>query len=108
MADSTTPRPPTSTRTWNAAPTLAAAAVFVCAFLFASPAAAQEPFLTFQQQLRPSGPKGPSLLKSHSGDAPMLVKANEIDYDYTNDRVAAVGNVQIYYNGATIEAGAKR
>jgi LPS-assembly protein len=34
----------------------------------------------------------------------MLVKANEVDYDYTNHRVAAVGNVQIYYNGATIEA----
>ena len=37
-------------------------------------------------------------------DAQMLVKANEVDYDYTNRRVAAVGNVQIYYNGATIEA----
>ena len=34
----------------------------------------------------------------------MLVKANEVDYDYTNHRVAAVGNVQIYSNAATIEA----
>ena len=27
----------------------------------------------------------------------MLVRADEINYDYTNERVAAVGNVQIYY-----------
>ena len=34
----------------------------------------------------------------------MLVQAGEIRYDYTNNSVAAVGNVQIYYGGATIEA----
>ena len=34
----------------------------------------------------------------------MLVRANEINYDYTNDRVSAVGNVQIYFGGATLEA----
>ena len=34
----------------------------------------------------------------------MLVQANEIRYDYTNNTVAAVGNVQLYYNGATVEA----
>jgi LPS-assembly protein len=34
----------------------------------------------------------------------MLVQATEIDYDYTNHRVSAVGNVQIYYGGSTIEA----
>jgi LPS-assembly protein len=33
----------------------------------------------------------------------MLVRADEIDYDYTNDRVSAVGNVQIYYAGSTLE-----
>jgi LPS-assembly protein len=37
-------------------------------------------------------------------DAPMLVQAAEIRYDYTNNTVSAVGNVQIYYNGSTIEA----
>ena len=31
----------------------------------------------------------------------MLVQADEIDYDYANQRVAAVGNVQIYYGGST-------
>ena len=34
----------------------------------------------------------------------MLVKANEIDYDYANHRVSAVGNVQIYYSNSTLEA----
>ena len=34
----------------------------------------------------------------------MLVQATEIKYDYTNNSVAAVGSVQIYYGGATIEA----
>ena len=37
-------------------------------------------------------------------NAPMLVQATEIRYDYTNNSVAAVGNVQIYYGGATVEA----
>lgn len=34
----------------------------------------------------------------------MLVQANEVRYDYTNNTVSAVGNVQIYYGGATVEA----
>ncbi|TAK50355.1 MAG: LPS-assembly protein LptD [Xanthobacteraceae bacterium] len=37
-------------------------------------------------------------------DGQMLVQANEIDYDYTHSRVAAVGNVQIYYNQSMLEA----
>jgi LPS-assembly protein len=37
-------------------------------------------------------------------DAPMLVQATEIRSDYTNNTVSAVGNVQIYYNGSTVEA----
>ncbi len=39
-----------------------------------------------------------------SGQKQMLVQADEINYDYTNHRVAAVGNVQIYYGGSTLEA----
>ena len=34
----------------------------------------------------------------------MLVQSDEIKYDYPNNTVAAIGNVQIYYGGATIEA----
>src|SRR5262249_45443366 len=43
-------------------------------------------------------------LTKPDGDAQMLVQANEIHYDYSNERVSAVGSVQIYYNGATLEA----
>lgn len=39
-----------------------------------------------------------------SGQKQMLVQAREINYDYTNNRVSAVGNVQMYYGGATLEA----
>jgi LPS-assembly protein len=48
----------------------------------------------------PLPPKQPAPPKNQ----PMLVQATEIRYDYTNNSVAAVGNVQIYYGGATIEA----
>ncbi|HEY7245484.1 MAG TPA: LPS-assembly protein LptD [Xanthobacteraceae bacterium] len=34
----------------------------------------------------------------------MLVRAQEINYDYSNERVSAVGNVQLYYGAATLEA----
>jgi LPS-assembly protein len=49
---------------------------------------------------RPAQPKPPPA----PATGPMLVQATEIRYDYTNNSVSAVGNVQIYYNGATIEA----
>ncbi|HEY2134630.1 MAG TPA: LPS-assembly protein LptD [Xanthobacteraceae bacterium] len=102
MAGSTSRRPSISTRAWHAAGALA----FACAWLAAAPpAAAQQEFLTFKQQIRPAAPQGPSLIKKGpQGDAQMLVKADEINYDTANHLVAAVGNVQIYYNGATIEA----
>jgi LPS-assembly protein len=89
---------------WRAA--LAAACACLCACLAVpQPAAAQTDYLTFKQQVRPVPKPGPSLLqKGGKGDAQMLVKADEINYDTTNNLVAAVGNVQIYYNGATIEA----
>ncbi len=50
--------------------------------------------------VRPKQPQPPP----PPADAPMLVQATEIKYDYTNNTVAAVGNVQIYYGGSTIEA----
>ena len=34
----------------------------------------------------------------------MLVQAVEVDYDYNNNRVSAVGNVQLFYNGTSVEA----
>ena len=49
---------------------------------------------------RPPQPKPPAT----SPDSPMLVQADQIKYDYPNNSVAAVGNVQIYFRGSTIEA----
>jgi LPS-assembly protein len=37
-------------------------------------------------------------------NTPMLVQADEIKYDYANNTVSAVGHVQIYYGGSTVEA----
>jgi LPS-assembly protein len=53
----------------------------------------------------PSGPPpgGPSVA-TRDPNAQMLVKADELNYDYANNRVIAVGSVQIYYNGARLEA----
>jgi LPS-assembly protein len=38
------------------------------------------------------------------GQEQMLVRAEVINYDYTNERVSAVGNVQLYYGASTLEA----
>jgi LPS-assembly protein len=46
---------------------------------------------------RPKPPASPS-------DGQMLVQAVEVDYDYNNSRVSAVGNVQMFYNGTSVEA----
>ncbi len=69
--------------------------------LAAEPAAAQGVTTLLHFPPRPPQPKKPPVQPS---GAPMLVQATEIRYDYTNNSVAAVGNVQIYYGGATIEA----
>src|SRR6476659_6933416 len=77
--------------------------LLACGGLIASvPAAAQD--LTVPTRRPP--PKKPkiALEREKSGQKQMLVQANEIDYDYANNRVAAVGNVQIYYGGSTLEA----
>jgi len=79
---------------------LAVLALVACGGAFAlEPAAAQS--LAFPQA--PPPVKKKDVLDQH-GQKQMLVQANEIDYDYTNKRVAAVGNVQIYYGGSTLEA----
>ncbi len=48
----------------------------------------------------------PPVTPTPPADSPMLVQASEIKYDYSNSAVSAIGNVQIYYRGATIEADA--
>jgi LPS-assembly protein len=65
-------------------------------------APAQE--LQFPQRPPPPKKSKMTLEREKSGQKQMLVQANEVAYDYTNNRVAAVGNVQIYYGGSTLEA----
>jgi LPS-assembly protein len=83
--------------------TMLAAVLGLLAFdgLVAS-APAQE--LQFPQRPPPPKKSKIALEREKSGQKQMLVQANEVDYDYTNNRVAAVGNVQIYYGGSTLEA----
>jgi len=77
-------------------------ALLACAGAFvAAPVLAQE--LTFPQRPAPKKSKI-AIEREKSGKHQMLVQANEIDYDYANHRVAAVGNVQIYYSNSTLEA----
>jgi LPS-assembly protein len=67
---------------------------------------ASAPAQELQFPRRPPPPKKSqiALEREKSGQKQMLVQANEVAYDYTNNRVAAVGNVQIYYGGSTLEA----
>jgi LPS-assembly protein len=50
----------------------------------------------------PRPPKAAPARAAHDGQ--MLVQAVEVDYDYNNSRVSAVGNVQMFYNGTSVEA----
>ncbi|HVV42572.1 MAG TPA: LPS-assembly protein LptD [Nitrobacter sp.] len=55
---------------------------------------------SFTYNPRPPRPKPPPA----QNNGQMLVQANEVDYDYNNSRVSAVGNVQLFYNGTSVEA----
>ncbi len=61
--------------------------------------------LTFPPRPAPPARPGPGALNAANagGSGQMLVRADEIDYDYTNERVSAVGNVQVYFAGSTLE-----
>jgi LPS-assembly protein len=78
------------------------AAVLALAFGVAgsvSPVSAQ--MLAFPPRPAPT----PAAKPKREGDQQqMLVRATTINYDYTNERVAAEGNVQIYYGDSTLEA----
>jgi LPS-assembly protein len=61
-----------------------------------APASAQG--FTYNPRPAPVVPPRPA------NDGQMLVQAVEVDYDYNNSRVSAVGNVQMFYNGTSVEA----
>jgi LPS-assembly protein len=70
-------------------------AAAIAAGCWPEPAFAQN--LSFPVRPKPPVRKGPS-------NDQMLIQAKEIHYDYSNERVSAVGNVQIYFSGSTLEA----
>jgi LPS-assembly protein len=50
--------------------------------------------------IRPKVPTSPPI----PPNTPMLVQADQMKYDYPNNTISAVGHVQIYYGGSTVEA----
>jgi LPS-assembly protein len=93
------PRPSRrATAWWRASLVLAATIVLIAGAISVTPALAQE-MLTF-----PTRPKPAPKPQRTDGQQQMLVRATQIDYDYTNERVSAVGNVQLYFGNSTLEA----
>jgi LPS-assembly protein len=91
-------RPRSSRRgTWCGALLVLAAAVALLAGPTGAPPARAQMMVTF-----PPVPKPPP--RPARSDDQMLVRAEEINYDYSNERVSAVGNVQLYYGNSTLEA----
>ncbi len=84
---------------------LAGVALFVVGGLHdTAPAFAQSGnVLRFPDRPKPAEPAGAAVRRQSKG-APMLLQAREIQYNYSTRRVAAVGNVQIYYGGSTLES----
>lgn len=70
-------------------------------WLGVAPASAQ--MLNFPQSAPPPK-KSPAQQQKMGAQDQMLVQAREINYDYNNSRVSAVGGVQIYFGGSTLEA----
>ena len=99
------PSPNPRSRTWRLAGILASFIAAVTAS--ALPLAAHVLNLQWvgipKPQPPPPGEPG-LILGKRNPNAQMLVQASEIQYDHTNSLVTAVGNVQIYYNGSTLEA----
>jgi len=54
----------------------------------------------FVYNASPARPKPPPAARTDQ----MMVQAALVEYDYTNARVAAVGQVQMFYNGTAVEA----
>jgi len=104
MAELVRSRPPETRAFWRIRGLLTVLAVLAGGGLHAfTPARSQQ--LTFPQAAPAHQKSRIEAERDKSGaQKQMLVQANEIDYDYSNKRVAAVGNVQIYYGSSTLEA----
>src|SRR5262249_44473068 len=89
------PRLPRRRTSWGALVIFAAAVALLAGAGAVSPATAQ--LLMFPPRPKP-------VVRQERSQEQMLVRAEEINYDYTNERVSAVGNVQLYFGGSTLEA----
>lgn len=93
-------------------------AAFACALIVAAgigagvrPAAAQfegttdaQPWVGVPRGAPSAVPTASGSLDQKDPNAQMLVRADEMQYDNANNRIIAVGNVQIYYKKSTLEA----
>jgi LPS-assembly protein len=107
VADLTGARQKRRERRRHGAPAFAAVAACVvaaCVVLSSSPVFAQLGNVSPPNELRFPTRNKPPATPPVPPNTPMLVQADEMQYDYANDTVAAVGHVQIYYGGSTIEA----
>ena len=79
---------------------LAIAALLAFGWADVAHAQATPRLLTFPARPKPIVPQA----RPANEKAPMLLQATEVNYDYVNKRVSAVGSVQIYHQGSTVEA----
>lgn len=109
MAGSTTARPPNLRPFRALSLAFAAGGMLVVAGADIRPAGAQSTPAWVGVPPRPPASSAASsrLMGSRNAADPsaqMLVRANEVHYDNANERVHAVGNVQIHYQGSVLEA----
>jgi LPS-assembly protein len=95
-------------RAWRGASAIAAVtAIAIGGMVDVRPAAAQKnTIVNFPNRPKPPTREGTGLMAPKPKTATkeqMLLRADELHYDQTNERVAAIGNVQIYYSGSTLE-----
>jgi LPS-assembly protein len=104
MAASTTARPPARSFGKRARRIVCLLPLAATVWLASGSAMAQTNYFQFEQ--RPKAAKKSTIGKptAPQGDKQMLVQAREVQYDHVNERVSAIGNVQIYYAGSTVEA----
>jgi len=91
---------------WRVVACFGVIAIVAASAVWSRPSLAQREMVTFPKRQGQTGRPGINLTTptQPSGEQQMLVRAAEVNYDYTNDRVSAVGGVQIYFAGTTIEA----
>jgi len=104
MAASTTARPASRSAGRSRTGYICVAIIASVLALANGSAFAQTNFFQFEQRPKPAKKSTVGKPTAPQGDKQMLVQAREVQYDHVNERVSAIGNVQIYYAGSTVEA----